>query len=53
VSTLITGVTSRCHRLPMPRPWGPDVTCQYCLQAQTGPGHGLVFATATPEEATR
>jgi L-alanine-DL-glutamate epimerase-like enolase superfamily enzyme len=27
----IESVTSRLFRLPMPRPWGPDVTCQYLI----------------------
>lgn len=27
----ITGVSSKLYRLPMPRPWGPAVTCQYLI----------------------
>ena len=31
MSAQITRVTTRTFRLPMPRPWGPAVTCQYLI----------------------
>jgi len=31
MTTLVTGVTSTLHRLPMPVPWGPDVAAQYVI----------------------
>ena len=48
-SAHITGVTSRAFRLPMPRPWGPDVTCQYLIattveSSDGGSGQGFSWA---------
>ena len=31
MSAHIAGVTSKVYRLPMPRPWGSAVTCQYLI----------------------
>ena len=39
-SAHITGVTSRTYRLPMPQPWGPDVTCQYLIATTVGSSDG-------------
>src|SRR5215831_15679486 len=36
----ITEVTSRAYRLPMPRPWGADVTCQYLIATTVGSSDG-------------
>jgi len=31
VTARVARVTTRTYRLPMPRPWGPKVTCQYLI----------------------
>ena len=55
-STHITGVSSRTFRLPMPRPWGPDVTCQYLIattveSSDGGRGQGFSWAVRAGAEA--
>ncbi len=40
MSAHVTGVTSKAYRLPMPRPWGRDVTCQYLIAATVGSSDG-------------
>jgi L-alanine-DL-glutamate epimerase-like enolase superfamily enzyme len=36
----IESVSSRLFRLPMPRPWGPDVTCQYLVVTELATSSG-------------
>ena len=36
----VTTVTSRTYRLPLPRPWGPEVTCQYLIATTVGSSDG-------------
>src|SRR5262249_15614072 len=56
VSTRITGVTSKTYRLPMPVPWGPDVTCQYLIattveSSDGGTGQGFSWAVRAGAQA--
>ena len=56
MSTRITEVTSRTYRLPMPRPWGPDVTCQYLIattveSSDGGSGQGFSWAVRAGAQA--
>jgi L-alanine-DL-glutamate epimerase-like enolase superfamily enzyme len=56
VSAHVTGVTSRAYRLPMPVPWGPDVTCQYLIAATVetsdgGSGQGFSWAVRAGAQA--
>src|ERR1017187_1848821 len=55
----VTSVTSKTYRLPMPRPWGQDATCQYLIASTiessdgaAGPGFSrAVRAGAAASEA--
>src|SRR5499427_1851283 len=52
----ITEVTSRLFRLPMPRPWGPAVTCQYLITSTVetsdgGTGQGFSWAVQAGAQA--
>ena len=38
----VTGVTSKTYRLPMPRPWGQDVTCQHLIASTIESSDGAV-----------
>jgi L-alanine-DL-glutamate epimerase-like enolase superfamily enzyme len=54
----IESVTSRLFRLPMPRPWGPDVTCQYLIVAELttssgATGTGFSWAVQAGAQAIR
>jgi L-alanine-DL-glutamate epimerase-like enolase superfamily enzyme len=54
----IESVTSRLFRLPMPRPWGPDVTCQYLIVAELrtdsgAQGTGFSWAVQAGAQAVR
>jgi L-alanine-DL-glutamate epimerase-like enolase superfamily enzyme len=56
VTTHITGVTSKTYRLPMPVPWGPDVTCQYLIattveSSDGGTGQGFSWAVRAGAQA--
>lgn len=58
MSTHVTGVTSRTYRLPMPRPWGPAVTCQYLIATKVessdgGTGQGFSWAVRAGAQAIR
>jgi L-alanine-DL-glutamate epimerase-like enolase superfamily enzyme len=55
---LIESVSSRLFRLPMPRPWGPTVTCQYLivteLRTSSGAtGTGFSWAVQAGAQAIR
>jgi L-alanine-DL-glutamate epimerase-like enolase superfamily enzyme len=55
-SAHITGMTSRTFRLPMPRPWGPEVTCQYLIattvrSSDGGSGQGFSWAVQAGAQA--
>jgi L-alanine-DL-glutamate epimerase-like enolase superfamily enzyme len=55
---LIESVSSRLFRLPMPRPWGPAVTCQYLivteLRTSSGAtGTGFSWAVQAGAQAIR
>jgi L-alanine-DL-glutamate epimerase-like enolase superfamily enzyme len=39
---LIESVSSRLFRLPMPRPWGPAVTCQYLIVTELRTSSGAI-----------
>jgi L-alanine-DL-glutamate epimerase-like enolase superfamily enzyme len=52
----VTEVTSRAYRLPMPRPWGPEVTCQYLIAATVtssdgGSGQGFSWTVRAGAQA--
>ncbi len=52
----ITGVSSKLYRLPMPRPWGPAVTCQYLIattvrSSDGGTGQGFSWAVQAGAQA--
>jgi L-alanine-DL-glutamate epimerase-like enolase superfamily enzyme len=54
----VTRVTSQVYRMPMPRPWGPTVTCQYLIAAQVessdgGTGQGFSWAVQAGAQAIR
>jgi len=56
VSAHITRVTSKVYRLPMPRPWGPAVTCQYLIattveSSDGGTGQGFSWAVQAGAQA--
>jgi L-alanine-DL-glutamate epimerase-like enolase superfamily enzyme len=56
VSAHVTTVTSRTYRLPMPRPWGPEVTCQYLIattvdSSDGGSGQGFSWAVRAGAQA--
>jgi len=56
VSVHVTTVTSRTYRLPMPRPWGPEVTCQYLIattvdSSDGGSGQGFSWAVRAGAQA--
>src|ERR1022692_2505330 len=56
MSAHVTRGTSKTYRLPMPRPWGPDVTCQYLIAATVessdgGTGQGFSWAVRAGAEA--
>jgi L-alanine-DL-glutamate epimerase-like enolase superfamily enzyme len=56
MSAHVTRVTSKTYRLPMPQPWGPDVTCQYLIAATVessdgGTGQGFSWAVRAGAEA--
>jgi L-alanine-DL-glutamate epimerase-like enolase superfamily enzyme len=56
MSAHITEVTSKLYRLPMPRPWGPAVTCQYLIATTVrgsdgGTGQGFSWAVQTGAQA--
>ena len=56
MSAHITGVISKLYRLPMPRPWGPAVTCQYLIattvhSSDGGTGQGFSWAVQTGAQA--
>jgi len=58
VSPHITRVASKLYRLPMPRPWGPAVTCQYLIAAVVessdgGTGQGFSWAVQAGAQAIR
>lgn len=51
-------VTSKTYRLPMPRPWGPAVTCQYLIattvrSSDGGTGQGFSWAVRAGAQAIR
>ena len=52
----ITAVSSKLYRLPMPRPWGPAVTCQYLIattvhSSDGGTGQGFSWAVQAGAQA--
>ena len=52
----ITGLSSKLYRLPMPRPWGPEVTCQYLIATSVhssdgGTGQGFSWAVRAGAQA--
>src|SRR5256885_16944644 len=52
----VTTVTSGPSRLPMPRPWGPEVTCQYLIattvdSSDGGSGQGFSWAVRAGAQA--
>ena len=52
----ITEVSSKLYRLPMPRPWGPAVTCQYLIattvrSSDGGTGQGFSWAVQAGAQA--
>ncbi len=52
----VTSVTSKTYRLPMPRPWGQDVTCQYLIastieSSDGAAGQGFSWAVRAGAEA--
>ncbi len=54
----IESVTSRLFRLPMPRPWGADVTCQYLIvteltTSQGATGTGFTWAVRAGAQAVK
>jgi L-alanine-DL-glutamate epimerase-like enolase superfamily enzyme len=54
----VTGVASKTYRLPMPRPWGPAVTCQYLIattvhSSDGGTGQGFSWAVQAGAQAIR
>jgi L-alanine-DL-glutamate epimerase-like enolase superfamily enzyme len=56
VTAHVTQVTSRAYRLPMPVPWGPEVTCQYLIAATIessdgGSGQGFSWAVRAGAQA--
>ena len=56
MSARIEGVTSKLYRLPMPRPWGPTVTCQYLIattvhSSDGGTGQGFSWAVQAGAQA--
>jgi L-alanine-DL-glutamate epimerase-like enolase superfamily enzyme len=56
VSAHVTEVTSKAYRLPMPRPWGQDVTCQYLVavtvdSSDGGSGQGFSWAVRAGAQA--
>jgi L-alanine-DL-glutamate epimerase-like enolase superfamily enzyme len=56
VSPHVTRVTSQVYRLPMPRPWGPAVTCQYLIASTVessdgGTGQGFSWAVQAGAQA--
>jgi len=56
MSGRVTGVISKVYRLPMPRPWGPAVTCQYLIattvQSSDGStGQGFSWAVRAGAQA--
>jgi L-alanine-DL-glutamate epimerase-like enolase superfamily enzyme len=56
VTAHITGVSSKLYRLPMPRPWGPAVTCQYLIattvrSSDGGTGQGFSWAVQAGAQA--
>jgi L-alanine-DL-glutamate epimerase-like enolase superfamily enzyme len=56
VSAQVDRVTSKVYRLPMPRPWGPTVTCQYLIAAtirssEGGTGQGFSWAVQAGAQA--
>ena len=58
MSAHIARVTSMVYRLPMPRPWGPAVTCQYLIastvESSDGhPGQGFSWAVQAGAQAIR
>jgi L-alanine-DL-glutamate epimerase-like enolase superfamily enzyme len=58
VNAYVTSVTSRAYRLPMPRPWGPDVTSQYLIAATVtssdgGSGQGFSWAVRAGAQAVQ
>ena len=58
MSTHVTRVTSKAYRLPMPRPWGPKVTCQYLIattihSGDGGTGQGFSWAVQAGAQAIR
>ena len=58
MSAYIAGVTSKVYRLPMPRPWGPTVTCQYLIASavESSDGHtgqGFSWAVQAGAQAIR
>jgi L-alanine-DL-glutamate epimerase-like enolase superfamily enzyme len=55
-STHVTGVISKTYRLPMPVPWGPEVTCQYLIattvdSSDGGTGQGFSWAVRAGAQA--
>jgi L-alanine-DL-glutamate epimerase-like enolase superfamily enzyme len=58
VTPHVTRVASRVYRLPMPRPWGPTVTCQYLIASTVdasdgGTGQGFSWAVQVGAQAIR
>ncbi|HUZ35800.1 MAG TPA: mandelate racemase/muconate lactonizing enzyme family protein [Streptosporangiaceae bacterium] len=58
MNAYVTSVTSRAYRLPMPRPWGPDVTSQYLIAATVtssdgGSGQGFSWAVRAGAQAVQ
>ena len=58
MNAYVTSVTSRAYRLPMPRPWGPDVTSQYLIAATVtssdgGTGQGFSWAVRAGAQAVQ
>ena len=52
----VTEVTAKTYRLPMPRPWGQDVTCQYLIATTVrtsdgGCGQGFSWAVRAGAQA--
>jgi L-alanine-DL-glutamate epimerase-like enolase superfamily enzyme len=58
MSAHIAGVASAVYRLPMPRPWGPAVTCQYLIATTVETsdgrtGQGFSWAVQAGAQAIR